>query len=397
METEKKLRKQVEHYVEEIVNKSLEIVMNATYGNRQLNRNTVSKVHKKVNDVNLSNGDTNVKQFAECLVDESFKEGLEEVDKLSKIKPILCVGIVTLDFVTISEEYPAEDSKTIAVGNYWSRGGNAANTATVLAHLGARVEYFGTIVNNRWMSLLQDDFKNNGVSTEHCIYLDHEKHKAPVATLITSQKTGTRTVIADFKGITGVTYEQFSSLNIGKYGLIHLESRSFEGRAGDIADIIALIVKHNETNVESEKIVISVEIEQSNITNPEFRSLFAQGDIVLIGKDYAIDDGYTSKEEAVRGLYKYCKPDAILVCAWGDDGAAAMFDEQLVCSPAITPEKLVDTLGEGDTFNAGFIYAFSRGKSVAKAVKFGCMVAGHKCGCNGFSCVKGMQRNMYQI
>lgn len=343
----------------------------------------------------MENKITDVKQFADSLVNSCVKDGLQEIHKLSKSKPILCIGICTLDFVIICDEYPIEDSKTLAIGNYWARGGNASNTATVLAHLGAQVEYFGTMVDNQWLTFLQTDFKETGVCIENCIILNHEKHKAPIAPLIISKKKGTRTAIPDFSGIVGVTYEQFSSLDIGKYSWIHLESRSFEGRADDIENIVTRIVRYNTVNNAGRKVLVSVELEQPNSTNPEFRFLFGKADIVLIGKDYAIDDGYANKEEAVRGLYKLCKSDAILVCAWGEDGAAALVDDKLEVSPAFPPEKVVDTLGAGDTFNAGFIYAFSRGKSVAKALEFGCIVAGHKCGCHGFSCVKGMQRKVY--
>ena len=382
---EEQFKKQVEEYVGRIVEKSLEIAKNETFKD---------DIEGKLEGEGGRIKTTDVRQFAECLVDGCLKDGLQEAERLKKIKPVLCVGIVTLDFVTICEEYPLEDSKTMAVGNYWSRGGNAANTATVLAHLGAGVEYFGAMVDNQWLDFLQTDFKENGVSFENCIILDHKKHKAPIVALIISQKTGTRTGIPAFKGITGVTGEQFSALDIGKYSWIHLEARSFEGRTNDIENIVALIVKYNEKKQCNEKVFVSIEVEQTNSTNPEFRPLFKHFDIVFVGKDYARDDGYANKEDAVKGLYKHCKAGAILVCAWGEDGAAAMSGDKLAVSPAIPPEKLIDTVGAGDTFNAGFIYTLSQGQTVERALHFGCMVAGHKCGCKGFSCVKGMQTKL---
>ena len=57
-------------------------------------------------------------------------------------------------------------------------------------------------------------------------------------------------------------------------------------------------------------------------------------------------------------------------------------------SRAFPPEKLVDTLGAGDTFNAGIIHSLSRGKSVSEALTYACKLAGTKCGMVGFDGLK---------
>lgn len=54
---------------------------------------------------------------------------------------------------------------------------------------------------------------------------------------------------------------------------------------------------------------------------------------------------------------------ATLICAWAEKGADAMGpDGTVVHSDAFPPEKLVDTLGAGDTFNASVIYTLSNGE-----------------------------------
>ena len=52
-------------------------------------------------------------------------------------------------------------------------------------------------------------------------------------------------------------------------------------------------------------------------------------------------------------------------------------------SPAFPPEKVIDTLGAGDTFNAATIFALGQGQSLPKAITFGCRIAGAKCGMKG--------------
>lgn len=92
-----------------------------------------------------------------------------------------------------------------------------------------------------------------------------------------------------------------------------------------------------------------------------------------------------------------------MVCPWGEQGAAAidkdgkvvdmitqhkfqqlLYDLQVYSSPAFSPSQVVDTLGAGDTFNAGLIHALSNGLSLENAVNFGCKLAGSKCGMLGY-------------
>lgn len=44
----------------------------------------------------------------------------------------------------------------------------------------------------------------------------------------------------------------------------------------------------------------------------------------------------------------------------------------------------MDTLGAGDTFNAGFVHRMSLGGSVKEALTFACRLAGAKCGMLGY-------------
>ena len=57
---------------------------------------------------------------------------------------------------------------------------------------------------------------------------------------------------------------------------------------------------------------------------------------------------------------------------------------QVYSSVAHSPPEVVDTLGAGDTFNAGIIHYLSIGKTLQDAIKYACKLAGYKCGIQGY-------------
>ena len=95
---------------------------------------------------------------------------------------------------------------------------------------------------------------------------------------------------------------------------------------------------------------------------------------------------------------------ALIFCAWGDKGAAAsgpggevgfarlvilaLLAHQVHHADAFAPGPIIDTLGAGDTFNAGIIYSLSRGKPWKEAIKFACQLAGVKCSSPGYDAVQ---------
>jgi len=76
--------------------------------------------------------------------------------------------------------------------------------------------------------------------------------------------------------------------------------------------------------------------------------------------------------------------------AWGDEGAWAIeADGTLYHAPAVPPPQIIDTIGAGDTFNAGMIGALAAGQSLGEALAAACLLAGKKVGQVGFGPFRG--------
>ncbi|XP_070591076.1 ketohexokinase isoform X2 [Erythrolamprus reginae] len=291
-------------------------------------------------------------------------------------KRILCIGLVCLDIISVVDSYPEEDSDTRCLSQRWQRGGNASNTCTVLALLGAPCAFMGSLAPGHAANFVRDDFRRYEVDLSHVAL--HLACSLPVSTVISNSATGTRTILHAASNLPDVTAADFEKVDLSQYKWIHWEGRN----ALEQVKMLQRVEKYNQTWPPSERVTTSVEVEK---TRPELYQLFCYGDVVFVSKDVAKTFGFYSAPEAVKGLYGRLKPGATLICAWAEYGADAMGpDGLLVHSDAFSPETVVDTLGAGDTFNAAVILALSKGKTLPAALTHGCQVAGRKCGVHGY-------------
>lgn len=246
-------------------------------------------------------------------------------------KQILCVGLVVLDIINVVDKYPEEDTDRRCLSQRWQRGGNASNSCTVLSLLGARCAFMGSLAHGHVAENLPD-----------------------------------------------VSAKDFEKVDLTRFKWIHIEGRN----ASEQVKMLQRIEQYNATKPLPQKVRVSVEIEKPR---EELFQLFGYGEVVFVSKDVAKHLGFRSAGEALKGLYSRVKKGATLICAWAEEGADALGpDGQLLHSDAFPPPRVVDTLGAGDTFNASVIFSLSKGNSMQEALRFGCQVAGKKCGLQGF-------------
>ncbi|XP_054848079.1 ketohexokinase isoform X1 [Eublepharis macularius] len=291
-------------------------------------------------------------------------------------KRILCVGLVCLDIISVVDRYPAEDTDTRCLSQRWQRGGNASNTCTVLALLGAPCAFMGSLAPGHAAKFILSDFQRRSVNVTHVVW--QSRGETPCACCIVNSSNGSRTVTLFDTNLPDVTDADFEQVNLSLYKWIHWEGRN----ASEQVKMLQRVEEYNQTCSESQRVGTSVEVEKPR---QELYQLFGYGDVVFVSKDVAKDFGFCSASEAVKGLYRHVKPGATLICAWAENGADALGpDGQLVHSDAFSPDTVVDTLGAGDTFNAAVILALSRGRPLHEAITYGCQVAGRKCGVHGY-------------
>lgn len=295
-------------------------------------------------------------------------------------KTVLCVGLVCLDVVVRCNSFPEEDSDQRGQSVQWKRGGNATNNCTVLKQYDVDCEFLGTISSDVAGRFLKEDMISRNIPIDNCITV--ENSECPTSCVMINSQNGSRTIVHCRNDFPEYSYESFLKINLSKYGWFHFEGRDVENTKKMIEHVRKWRLD-NDSNVP-----ISVEIEKNR---PHKMALLPCADFVFIDKVFAMMLGYSDMQSAVKGLSSKIRPGAVLICAWGEHGACARDTTgEIIISPSFPPPRMMDTLGAGDTFVASTICALHRGHTVQEAIRFGCRMAGAKCGINGLVGLKGI-------
>ncbi|XP_017080993.1 ketohexokinase [Drosophila eugracilis] len=290
---------------------------------------------------------------------------------MSQAKSVLCVGCTVIDFVTINGSYPKEDTDRRCLDGFWQRGGNASNVSTVLRVLGSKVDFFGMLSRSDAFRVLLEDLRRREIGTKNCPLTNKDP---PFSSVILAQDSGTRTIIHCNKDYPQTTFDDFSKIDLSEYEWVHFEARN----TPHTLKMMQRIREHNEKT--GQNIFISLDFETRYEQNQD---LCQPCNFVVFSKELAGQLGWKTARQTCEELAANIPgngPKPAFICPWGSAGAGALDANGSYHEMAsYKQEKAVDTLGAGDSFMAGFIYATLEGRRcLPEAVDFANRVASHK-------------------
>ncbi|KAI1342262.1 Ribokinase-like protein [Xylariaceae sp. FL0016] len=271
---------------------------------------------------------------------------------------IVCIGACYLDTILSVPHYPGEDDKLRATSLQVRRGGNCPNSLEVLAKLLQRegVEH----VNPYLISILPSadapatariqESLGTRVDMSRCIYRTGCSEPGS-SYVLRSQANGSRTVV-NYNDLPEMTTDEFVE---AVDGLNDNTWFHFEGRAPETTLQCIQWLRRSKPQAR-----ISVEIEKPGREGLE--GLAAEADIVFYSRGWAESKLYRSAEECLRAQSGLTRKAAHLLCTWGSEGASCLSlpsGNTVSCRATEPGQKIrvVDTLGAGDTFIAGMLFA----------------------------------------
>ncbi|KAH9868178.1 hypothetical protein J1614_007250, partial [Plenodomus biglobosus] len=326
---------------------------------------------------------------------------------------IICVGAVYIDTILTVPHFPQEDSKLRAKKITRRRGGNTANTLEVLAQL-VQLDPFPSS-GHKWTpeepgtwlhlhSVLPSHSSNAtrfikdslpGINLEKSIFRqDHEE--AASSYIIQSQATLSRTIVS-VNALPEMTTDEFKA-HIGAIAKDHIHQRPqnnywihFEGR---IPDVTLNCVQY----LRSEHSLFKISVECEKPEREDMAEVAKLADVVFYSKLWAEKNGFGDAKTFLEAQIERTRDMALLCCTWGAAGATAVQRNKAgghqwadvgVWKPfeGNGSDVVVDTIGAGDSFIAGMLFAVNNHDewSLQCKLEFANRLAGRKVLQEGFA------------
>ncbi|KEJ87844.1 PfkB family carbohydrate kinase [Sulfitobacter donghicola] len=257
------------------------------------------------------------------------------------------LGLSTLDLITMTENFPNEDTKTLSLQSEIFAGGPALNAAITYAMLGGHARLVSMVGANSNRSIeIRRELDKHGIDL---IDLADPDFEPPLAVIISAKEKSSRTVItspiSDPSGDMSALAERIKDTDVFLWDQHYPTS---------MMDIL-------QTKDSRAEVVIDA------------GSLRAQSAFALEVADHFLASQKFETQANTEG-FPAQNPNASWVIT---RGAEAITIKQGAQENTLHPPKVisVDTLGAGDVFHGAFCYYKSTGADLIKATENAMLVA----------------------
>lgn len=238
-------------------------------------------------------------------------------------------------------------------------GGGAALFTLGVGKLGLHPVFQGEVGDDCYGELIRKKFRESNV--DDSLLATSTTHKTGISLSFTNEKDrsfltyrGTNEKIC----IEAVDVEQVKQAS-------HIHVTGYAGSVNH--DSYLKLLKRVKEETEA-TVSFDVGWDSTGEWKPEIRELFPYIDVLFMNETEAVH--YGRKESALEAAREFAKHSRLVVIKMGKQGSIAVKGGELYQASPYKVEA-IDTTGAGDSFNAGFVYGFLRGKTVEECLKCG--------------------------
>jgi sugar/nucleoside kinase (ribokinase family) len=276
---------------------------------------------------------------------------------------VIVIGELNVDIILNEiESFPVIGKEIIANTMSVTLGSSSAIFASNLSSLGPRVAFIGKIGEDNFAQVVLSSLERRNVDTTHVIkstllstgatiVLNYDQDRANVT--YPGAMNDLRLEDIDFGFLSTARHMHFSSCFIQpgiRNDLTALFRRA--KKSGLTTSFDAQWDPEEKWDLPLEKLLPYVDVFLPNII--EFK---------LISRSNTVEEGIQKLEHFAHNI----------VIKNGSDGAMAWDGKELISQPAFKNDLVLDCVGAGDSFNAGFIKDFINKKPIKKCLETGAL------------------------
>ena len=274
---------------------------------------------------------------------------------------VIVVGELNVDLILNNiDGYPEKGKEKIADQMTLTLGSSSAIFASNLSSLGADVAFLGMIGNDQFGDLCIKSLQEKNVNTDLIIRSDSLKTGATIILNYDEDRAMiTHPGAMDHLTIKDIPFEKLKSAR-------HLHLSSIFLQPGLKNDIVDLFRKAKEIGLTTS---LDVQWDPWEKWDIPLMDLLPFVDVFLPNRQEL--ENLTGKDDYNEALNSIKDVANIVALKLGNSGSMCMVDGKTTHMDAFLNNEVVDAIGAGDSFNAGFIFKYILNSPFEVCQKFG--------------------------
>ncbi|MCF6332325.1 MAG: carbohydrate kinase family protein [Draconibacterium sp.] len=280
---------------------------------------------------------------------------------MKKMYDVLVVGELNVDLI-LDEigKFPEVGKEVLANKMTLTLGSSSAILASNISSLGASVAFIGKIGKDKFGEIVLDSLQDKNVDISLIKVDDHLSTGITVVLNVEEDRANvTYPGAMDHLTINDITEEDLMKAK-------HLHFSSYFLQPGMWNGLGKLFRKAKKLGLTTS---FDMQWDPQETWKLEIADVLPNVDVFLPNeKELMFLTGKNNLDDAIESIKKYSN---ILVIKRGNKGSMVHYNDQLFDLPPFLNKQVVDAIGAGDSFNAGFIYKFIYGNDIPECQKFG--------------------------
>lgn len=269
---------------------------------------------------------------------------------------VVGIGACNIDFIKAVPRFVEGDDEVDIKQLFLSVGGSASNFTVGLSRLNIETGIIARIGSDYFGKLAEEEFKKEGVDIQRLCTVEEKTGM----TFIAVEPEGERSMYA-FIGAN-------KKFNLEKQDIKYIKNSKILHITQMYKKVVEDASKHaNFLSFNPGAILSSFKTQKLQKIVKRTNVIFLNEKEVKTLTGMEVNEGASLLRDIGAKL-------VIITC--GKDGAKLFSEDMAIHSPA-RKVKVVDTTGAGDSFSAGFIAAYVRGKELKECLDFANAVASH--------------------
>ena len=274
---------------------------------------------------------------------------------------VLVIGELNVDLILNQiDAFPGIGKERLAGDMQLVLGSSSAIFACNLSILGPRVAFVGKIGNDEFGKLVIDSLESKKVSTEFIIRSDRYKTGATIVLNYGED----RAMITHPGSMEHFTFSEIKPDILDRCNHIHISSVFLQpGIKENLVDLLSVAKEHNITTS------LDTQWDPSEKWDLELEKALPLVDVFLPNIQELL--ALTRKENLEKAIKSVKDFSNIVAVKMGNNGSVGIKRGKSYSSKPFLNRQVVDAIGAGDSFNAGFIFKFLQQAELNECLLFG--------------------------